>query len=148
MKLPRDPDRFWRRVDRSGGPDACWPWTGQKNRNGYGRVNVRERRRGAHIIAFVLSGGVLRRRQIILHTCDNRPCCNPRHHVPGTHLQNMADMDRKGRRVLPTPKSFHRYAPEVVRKIREAIDRDEPARVIVGRFGISLRHFLRIAEAA
>src|SRR6185312_561373 len=27
---------FWDRVDRSGGPDACWPWTGAINKSGYG----------------------------------------------------------------------------------------------------------------
>src|SRR5438874_974236 len=30
-------DGFWSKVDKSGGPDACWPWTGCINAWGYGK---------------------------------------------------------------------------------------------------------------
>ena len=34
---------------------------------------------------------------VIMHTCDNRRCCNPDHLVGGTRHDNMLDAMRKGR---------------------------------------------------
>jgi hypothetical protein len=31
-----------------------------------------------------------------LHTCDNRPCCNPGHLYLGTHTKNMEDVAARG----------------------------------------------------
>lgn len=33
--IKHNPDivaKFWAQVDRSGGPDACWPWLGKKTK--------------------------------------------------------------------------------------------------------------------
>lgn len=35
-------ERFWPKVDKSGGPDACWPWLGGINGDGYGFIRDRE----------------------------------------------------------------------------------------------------------
>jgi hypothetical protein len=35
----------------------------------------------------------------IMHNCDNKACCNPRHLIAGTHKENMNDRDLKGRNV-------------------------------------------------
>ncbi len=32
-------DRYLAKVDKSGGPDACWPWTGSLNK-GYGQIGA------------------------------------------------------------------------------------------------------------
>ena len=34
----------------------------------------------------------------VLHRCDVRDCCNPSHLFLGTHLDNLEDMNKKGRR--------------------------------------------------
>lgn len=82
--------------DQSGGPDACWPWMGSRNRKGgYGRVKK--------ILTHRIVWEHTRRRKIpatkrILHRCDNPPCCNPRHLFLGTQKNNVRDMVAKGRR--------------------------------------------------
>lgn len=96
-------DRFWRRVDISGGPDACWPWKARRNdhRGSYGiwdrRVDGKRVARQAHRVAYEMRVGPIPEGLLIRHTCDNPPCCNPAHLIPGTAAQNSADMVRRGR---------------------------------------------------
>lgn len=88
--------RFWSKVDRSGGPDACWLWTGMRTPEGYGVFRLAGRNYGAHRVALAIDGrdpGSL----LGCHSCDAPPCCNPAHLWLGTVAQNIADRDAKGR---------------------------------------------------
>lgn len=101
-------DRFWDKVDKSGGADACWPWKAARTTNGYGVIrgdapagtpaNLR-----AHRVAYELSTGERLPRFIpgvtveLRHKCDNRLCCNPSHLETGTRQQNVDDMISRGR---------------------------------------------------
>jgi hypothetical protein len=89
-------ERFWSKVDRSGGPDACWPWTGRCYAAGYGQVGFKGRTTSAHRVALELSRG-RPPKHLACHTCDNPPCCNPRHLYDGTASQNAADAYARGR---------------------------------------------------
>lgn len=95
------PEKFWAMVDRSGGPDACWPWTGRRDRRGYGRkwwtINGRSKEWRAHQIGYFLTHGDLPPRVGILHDCDDPPCCNPRCLHPGDQKVNMAEAKARGR---------------------------------------------------
>jgi hypothetical protein len=91
------PERFWSKVDQSGGPSACWPWIGKLSSNGYGRAG---RQGYAHRLAFALANGDEAVEQVN-HTCDNRPCCNPAHLVAGTHATNARDMVERARHYTP-----------------------------------------------
>ncbi len=90
-------DRFWSKVDKSGGPTACWPWKACLGTYGYGLFKLDGKAVQAPRIAYELTYGPLKHNA--LHRCDNRPCCNPRHIYDGTSQDNIDDMDARGRRV-------------------------------------------------
>lgn len=94
---PVELDRFWAKVDRSAGPDACWTWTAATNGR-YGVVQLRGRQRGAHRIALELAlGRPLSPGMLACHTCDNPVCVNASHLFEGTDADNAADRGAKAR---------------------------------------------------
>jgi hypothetical protein len=88
--------RFSTFIDKSGGPDACWPWTGAADP--YGRFKCRGKALLSNRVAFsIANDNQLLNGEIVRHTCDNPPCCNPAHLVDGTYGDNVADMIDRGR---------------------------------------------------
>lgn len=91
-------ERFWAKVDRSGGPEACWPWTGAHVPLGYGTFWMDGGYQRAPRVALLLSlGRPVPAHMDVLHRCDNPPCVNPAHLFEGNHQTNMRDMRAKRR---------------------------------------------------
>jgi len=103
-------EKFWSRVDQSGGPDACHLWTGGKSVIGYGDVfwPAEGRRVGAHRIAYTLSVGPIPDGLELDHLCRNPSCVNALHLEPVTHAENV----RRGGAAITHCKYGHEYTPE------------------------------------
>lgn len=86
---------LWKKVDRSGGPGACWPFIGALGgRDKRGLFSVNGTLYYVHRLAYELEKGPLKHQA--LHTCDTTHCCNPAHIYDGTQQQNIQDrVDRR-----------------------------------------------------
>ena len=90
------PQRFWDKVRET---EQCWEWQGARATNGYGHFATRTGQFvSAHRLCWMLVFGEIPEGLLVLHTCDNRRCVNPKHLFLGTHSDNNLDMYRKGRR--------------------------------------------------
>lgn len=103
---------FWPNV-QFGREDECWPWRGHCNDYGYGTITTpvdgKNQIIRAHRVAFVLWRGIDLEDIdgfLVRHTCDNPPCCNPRHLLLGSHQDNSDDKVSRGR--IPTKESHWR----------------------------------------
>jgi len=117
----QDIERFWSKVDRSGGPDDCWEWQGGLSHDGYGRFNVGGRNVVhefyAHRVAWTIVNGPIPDGMFALHRCDNRRCCNATCLFLGTKAENGRDMADKGRSTIgernPMAKLTHKQVCEM-----------------------------------
>lgn len=147
-------ERFWAKVDRSGGPEACWLWTGATTRRydggrGYGVIGIGRHLQGnvlAHRLSWVIHFGPIPVGLYALHRCDTPPCVNPRHLWLGTYADNGRDMVMKGRHFSKTkPERVvrgerhgnARLTVVAVQEIRRALTRGEQITSIARRLSIS-----------
>lgn len=77
---------------------GCREWTGSRDRFGYGWVRNGNKTVKAHRASYAVFVRPLVDGEAVCHRCDNPPCIEPAHLFPGTHLDNMRDMESKGRR--------------------------------------------------
>lgn len=105
MLTEQDIQRFHSKVDRSGGPNACWPFTDAPAGNGCGYLGVggrKGRKIQAHQIAYELARGPIPAGHDIDHVCHNkdescaggntcphRRCVNDAHLEAVTHRVNL-----------------------------------------------------------
>ena len=135
---------MWQMVDKKG-PDECWPWRGSTN-TGYGRVMIDGRSYYAHRVIFdMVNPGVITRSSpiskkqsgFLMHTCDNRICCNPAHLKVATIKENNNDCQQKGRRNLRTGERHHRavFSDQEAREILELAKQGYTTRRIAEQTG-------------
>lgn len=92
---PRNsPEKVWDRIEVRG-EDECWPWLGS-TKNGYGRFWFDWADQYAHRFVCELVKGPVPTELDVMHSCNNKLCCNPKHLMPGTAAQNTQDAYRDG----------------------------------------------------
>jgi len=91
-------DSLWSRIDQGPG---CWVWPGAKRKGGYGAIWRNGRGMSTHRLAYELTYGPIPAGLLVLHRCDNPPCCRPDHLFLGDTATNVADAIAKGRHVNP-----------------------------------------------
>jgi len=136
--------RFWSKVDQSGGPDACWPWTGSMNGHGRGSFYFHGRLRHATQVAWFLTHGALPPPKTgVLHRCDRPRCVNPAHLFLGSQLDNIRDMDAKGRRVTRATcgeaNNRARLTAGAVATIRADYAQGVPVKALAETHGVTLQ---------
>jgi hypothetical protein len=108
----RDRD-FYERIEKT---DSCWEFIGTKT-HGYGSFSAkRSGTKLAHQYSFIRHHGPIPEGHWVLHTCNNRSCCNPDHLYAGTPNQNA--YDRLNRKRSPHQK----LTPDVVVSMRREFD--------------------------
>ncbi len=131
-------DRFNIRINKKG-PDDCWEWTRGHDKSGYGYFYIGEHIL-AHRFAYELDHGWgSADGNLVLHSCDNPPCCNPKHLFLGTHKDNAQDRDKKGRsqRTKGDECSWAKLTKDDILEIRKLLAEGVIQRRIAEKFKVS-----------
>lgn len=127
-------ERFWHFVS-NGAPDACWPWTDNSDKDGYGAIRTPSTQLRAHRVSFEIHNpDVSIKGMVVRHKCNNPPCVNPAHLLAGTHLDNMADRMEAGHFYSNEDHPNTKFSNEVVAQVRAASGTHEE---VAARFGMS-----------
>jgi hypothetical protein len=140
--------RYLSKVDQSGGPEACWPWTGAKDQDGYGIFwdgTYRDNGAGRYVRVtrwtYEQFIGPIPDRLNLCHRCDNPPCVNPAHLFTGSHADNHADREAKGRggQWMTRGESHvnHKLTDGMVRTIRQWASEGISQSQLAREFGVS-----------
>lgn len=107
------PEQRLRRIGWVVTDSGCWEWQGSRAVWGHGVLGYRGNQVGAHRLAYETWVAPIPDGHVIRHKCDNPPCINPDHLLPGTTIDNSRDMVERGR-------VFHAKLDwEKVRQIRD-----------------------------
>jgi len=102
-------DRLMASLDKSSPvhptqPDKghCWVSSYRKVGNGYPQIrgpkaDGTKSLQLTHRVMWEHLNGPIPSDMVVMHTCDNRACCNPDHLELGTQADNVRDMMKKGR---------------------------------------------------
>ena len=104
----------------------------------------------AHRVSWELHYGPIPEGMVVMHECDNPPCCNPVHLRLGTQSENMEDMREKARGVTTHHTGERNPASKLTRaqvvEMRRRHGDGEFARALAREFGINHKTALQIVK--
>lgn len=124
--------------------DECWKWPQSLNpQTGYGQFHTEgeeKRNQSAHRLSYILNKGQIHDGLLILHSCDNRWCFNPRHLSMGTNAENTADMIERGRQnnVFRHRLEDHANSKLTIAAVQEIRQGKDSTKILAEKFGVSL----------
>lgn len=113
-------DAFWAHCDKLG-PEDCWPWDANRDRNGYGKLKHKGQYYRAHRVSYLIHKGEIADDHFVCHHCDTPWCCNPVHLFLGTVADNKADEVAKGRHVKGEATASAKLTSADVQDIRQRL---------------------------
>ena len=134
------------------GPNECWEWLGAKDKDGYGTFTIlkdgKRLKFRVHRISYLLEIGKFDFKLLVLHTCDNPPCVNPKHLFLGTHLDNTRDCIRKGRKANTSGElnGNYQYSETILEEIRRLHRQGFTQTKLIEIFGLSKGHMNRVVH--
>lgn len=121
---------------------GCFLWTGGITGKGYGTIWANGKQCAVHTINYEKKNGPIPDGLILRHKCDVRICVNPDHLETGTRADNIADMDKRGRRGnVGMGHYLAKLTDDDVRAIRAS---SESARIVGKRYGIAKATAIKI----
>lgn len=128
--------------------DECIVWPFSRDAKGYAMFALPgyKSRRGHRLIYQIATGETLGHEELVMHSCDNPPCLNPRHLSKGTNADNLGDMVRKGRSHHGQRHYMTRLSEDQARQVRELRRRGVPSTAVAEQFGISASSVRSIAS--
>ena len=119
---------------------GCIEWNGRKTpKMGYGRIVINGVAQVVHRVMWEVRHGPIPEGMLVLHHCDNPPCCNDEHLFLGTYQDNTDDMIAKGRSpdVKGSKNGFHKLSDEEVIEVKRLISCGQKIQVIADRFKVT-----------
>lgn len=127
-----------------GGPNGdCLEWTLGHAAFGYGYTEVDGVSMGCHRLALILEGLNITGK-VVMHICDNPPCCNPKHLQIGTKKDNNADRAAKGGYFKGIKNHAAKITEQDVRDIRQLAQNGNTISVLATSYNLSGNHIRRI----
>lgn len=118
--------------------NGCWQWQGMKDKDGYGKIKVNNKRTSAHRLAMIIAHGSIEENKWVLHKCDNPACVNPDHLYFGNPSQNSMDREnrKRGRPLQGENNGANKLNNLSVLKIRELL-KTAKGKEIADMFGVT-----------
>lgn len=91
-------------VQTRDGMTPCWVYQGRQMRHGYCQMRIAgaPMHRAHRMVLFAFNGELPLPTDLVLHQCDNPPCCNPAHLRVGSHTENMEERAERNRTAVGT----------------------------------------------
>jgi hypothetical protein len=97
----------------------------------------------AHRVAYYLHNGIVPA-QLVLHSCDNPPCCNPLHLRQGSSHDNKQDAVSRNRHAFGEKINTHKLTPAQVQEIRQLSVEGKMPLELSQKYGVNRSTIARI----